>query len=211
MHVAMSRFMAAVYDRFMLAAERACFSRWRDELLAPLTGRVLEVGAGTGANLAHYPSTIESVTLCEPDAHMRQKLASHARDPRAFTVTVSTAAAERLPFEDRSFDAVVCTLVLCSVADPRAALAEMRRVLVDGGRLVFIEHVAAHDNPSRLRWQRRIEPAWKHVAGNCHLTRETEAAIRASGFDLESVTRESARKALPWVRPTIRGVAVKPR
>jgi ubiquinone/menaquinone biosynthesis C-methylase UbiE len=210
----MSFFMAAIYDRFMRQTEEACFVQWRAELLESLSGRVLEVGAGTGANLRHYPPTVTSLVLCEPDAHMRKKLAArvaHEIKSPERSPQIVDADAERLPFEDRSFDAVVCTLVLCSVADPARALGELRRVLVPGGRLVFIEHVAAHDNPSRLQWQRRIEPAWKHVAGNCHLTRETERAIRDAGFEVESLRRESVRKALPWVRPSIRGTAVNPR
>lgn len=210
---AMSLFMAAIYDRFMRQTEQACFVHWRAELLRSLSGRVLEVGAGTGANLAHYPSTVSELTLLEPDAHMRAKLADKVAQQfksSAISVSVRDVSAERLPFDDRSFDAVVCTLVLCSVTDPAAALAELRRVLVPGGALVFIEHVAAHDNPSRLKWQRRIEPAWRHVAGNCHLTRDTERAIRDAGFEVESLQRESVRKSLPWVRPSIRGIARKP-
>lgn len=210
----MSLFMAAIYDRFMRQTEAACFVHWRAELLRSLSGRVLEVGAGTGANLRHYPAAVTSLVLCEPDPHMRGKLAqrlAHEIKSTHDSPVINEAGAERLPFEDRSFDAVVCTLVLCSVSDPARALSELRRVLVPGGRLVFIEHVAAHDNPSRLQWQRRIEPAWKHVAGNCHLTRDTERAIRDAGFELETVQRESVRKALPWVRPSIRGTAVNPR
>jgi ubiquinone/menaquinone biosynthesis C-methylase UbiE len=123
---------------------------------------------------------------------------------------LSDAAAERLPFPDASFDAVVGSLVLCSVRDQRAALAEIARVLEPGGRLVFLEHVAADARPARLKWQHRIEPVWKHLMGNCHLTRRTEAAIVAAGLRIERIERESIRKALPIVRPSIRGTARKP-
>ncbi len=108
-----------------------------------------------------------------------------------------------------SFDVVVSTLVLCSVEDPAVVLRALAAVLRPGGRLAFLEHVAS-DDPKRLAWQRRLEPIWKHVAGNCHLCRRTEASIEEAGLRIESIRRESARKALPIVRPTIRGVARKP-
>jgi ubiquinone/menaquinone biosynthesis C-methylase UbiE len=98
---------------------------------------------------------------------------------------------------------------LCSVKDPARALAEMRRVLRPGGRLYFIEHVAADDNPGRLRWQRRVEPLWKRLMGNCHMTRQTLAEIERAGFTVENVRRESLRKAFPLVRPTVRGTALR--
>lgn len=198
---------AALYDRFMRGVEEGCLREWRSELLAGLDGVVLEVGAGTGANLDLYPPSVSELVLTEPDRHMRGRLAPAARKRSA---TVHDAPAEELPFAEGSFDAVVATLVLCSVRDPDAALASIHRVLRPGGQLVFIEHVAADERPSRLAWQRRIEPAWKLIAGNCHLTRRTEDAIVRSGFELGHVTRESMRKAPGVVRPTIRGVARKP-
>jgi ubiquinone/menaquinone biosynthesis C-methylase UbiE len=200
----MSRLLAAVYDRLMQATEDACLKAWRAELIAPLSGAVLEVGAGTGANLAHYTAAIARLVLAEPDPAMRRRLAKRAGD----RAEVIDAGAEKLPFDDATFDAVVCTLVLCSVRDPTAALTEMGRVLKRDGRLVFIEHVAAADNSRRLRWQRLLEPLWKRLMGNCHLTRRTEEAIRAAGFAVQSLRRESLRKAMPMVRPSIRGTAV---
>ncbi len=205
--------MAAIYDSFMRKSELACLRDWRRALLVGLSGDVLEVGAGTGANLALYPEAVRSLTVSEPDAAMRERLsaalaAERVRSPSR-AVTVLDAPAERLPLADASMDAVVCTLVLCSVRDPREALGELRRVLRPGGRLHYLEHVAAHDDPERLRWQRRVEPVWRVVAGNCHVTRDTGALIRDAGFDVEDERRESVRKALPWVRPSVRGVAVK--
>jgi ubiquinone/menaquinone biosynthesis C-methylase UbiE len=202
----MSWLMAAVYDRFMEGSETACLRDWRAALLRGLKGEVLEVGAGTGSTLALYPEAVTRVVMCEPDAHMRRKLAEKATS-RKFQV--SDASLESLPYKDASFDAVVCSLVLCSVPDQGAALAEIRRVLKPGGRLVFLEHVAADGKPARLKWQGRIEPIWKHLMGNCHLTRRTEGAIAAAGFEFESIERESIRKALPIVRPSIRGIARK--
>jgi ubiquinone/menaquinone biosynthesis C-methylase UbiE len=101
-------------------------------------------------------------------------------------------------------------MVLCSVSDSSRALAEIYRVLKAGGRLVFIEHVAADGNPRRLRWQYRLEPIWKRLMGNCHITRRTEQSIRTAGFQITDVTRESLRKAVPIARPSIRGVAQRP-
>jgi len=204
----MSWLMATVYDRFMRVSEEACLARWRGELLRDLSGEVLEVGAGTGVTLAHYPKTLARLVLCEPDPHMRRKLADKLA-AALMKAELSDAAAEKLPFADASFDAVVSSLVLCSARDQGAALAEITRVLKPGGRLLFLEHVAADGKPERLKWQRRIEPVWKHLMGNCHLTRRTEAAIAAAGLRIERIERESIRKALPIVRPSIRGVARK--
>ncbi|HEY2337321.1 MAG TPA: class I SAM-dependent methyltransferase [Burkholderiales bacterium] len=204
----MSWLMAAVYDRFMRGSEEACLSKWRAELLRDLSGEVLEVGAGTGSTLGLYPKMVTRLVMAEPDPSMRAKLLAKDRPSR---VEVADASLDGLPFKDQSFDAVVCSLVLCSVRDQKAALAEIARVLRPGGRLVFLEHVAAEGKPSRLKWQRRIEPVWKHLMGNCHLTRRTEAAIAAAGLDIEHIQRESIRKALPIVRPSVRGVARKRR
>ena len=210
----MSRFMAALYDPFMRKTEVACLRAWREALLSDLAGDVVEVGAGTGANLSHYPSTLRSLTLCEPDPAMRARLSIALETQRSSApdraVTVIDAPAERLPLASESVDAVVCTLVLCSVRDPRAALDEMRRVLHPGGKLHFIEHVAARDNPARLRWQHRVEPLWRVVADGCHVTRDTAKTIREAGFEVADERSESMRQALPWVRPSVRGVAVKP-
>jgi ubiquinone/menaquinone biosynthesis C-methylase UbiE len=140
---------------------------------------------------------------------MRRKLQAKRDAAGAKHVEISDASLEALPAAPDSLDAVVCSLVLCSVPDQQAALKEIQRVLKPGGKLVFLEHVAADSKPNRLKWQRRIEPAWKHLMGNCHLTRRTEAAITAAGFKIERIERESIRKALPIVRPSIRGVARK--
>lgn len=203
----MLRPAAALYDRVMRGVEEAGLAGWRDELLAPLSGSVLEVGAGTGANVGRYPAAVERLVLTEPNRHMRARLTPLAKSRGA---EVLDAPAEELPLDSESFDAVVATLVLCSVRDPDRALTEIHRVLRPGGRFVFIEHVAAADRPRRLAWQRRIEPAWKLVAGNCHLTRSTEETIRAAGLEINVVERQSMRKAPPIVRPTIRGVALRP-
>jgi ubiquinone/menaquinone biosynthesis C-methylase UbiE len=206
----MSWLLAAIYDRFMERMERACGDAWRRELVENLRGEVLEIGAGTGRNLDHYRG-LDRLVLAEPDRYMRAKLAvALERASPARDVAIVPWSAERLEVEDASFDAVVSTLVLCSVADVSRALAEARRVLRPGGRLVFLEHVASED-PARLGWQRRVEPVWTRIAGNCHLCRDTARSLEAAGFRLDRITRESARKALPIVRPMIRGVAIAPR
>jgi ubiquinone/menaquinone biosynthesis C-methylase UbiE len=203
--------MAAMYDRVNAKTEALCLGAWRDDLLAGLTGEVLEIGAGTGANLTHYPATIERLVLIEPDRHMRAKLEPKlAAAGLPFPVELVDAGVDPLPFEDASFDAVISTMVLCSVPDQEVALAELHRVLRPGGTFVYLEHVAAVENPKRHKWQRRIEPVWKHVVGNCHLTRTTDQAILAAGFELTEERRESMQGAPPWVRVTVRGQAVKP-
>lgn len=199
--------MAAIYDRFMRDMEALSGAAWRAALLADLRGDVLEVGAGTGRNLDHYPADLASLVLSEPDPHMRARLTKRAHELGS-SARITDWPADALGAPDASFDAVVCTLVLCSVPDVARALAEMRRVLRPGGKLVFIEHVLS-SRPSRAAWQRRLEPAWRLVAGNCHLCRETDARIGEAGFEIADITRESARKALPIVREVVRGVAIR--
>ena len=206
----MSRLMSAIYDRFMAASEEACLAQWRQALLANLSGAVLEVGAGTGANLPHYPATVTRLVLSEPDVRMARQLQTRLRDAPREATEVIDADVNALPFPDAHFDAVVATLLLCSVPSQARALAEVRRVLRPGGAFVFLEHVAAPLGTSRRTWQGRVEPLWKHVAGNCHVTRDTQAAISAAGLDVGEVTAESMRRALPILRPTVRGIARRP-
>ncbi len=206
----MSWLNAALYEFGMKAPEEASLRAWRAELLNELDGDVLEVGAGTGFNIPFYPDTIQRVVVSEPDPHMRQKLRRKI-DPIDWPrFEIVDASLDGLPMADASFDAVVATLVLCSVGDLPGALAEIRRVLKPGGRFVFLEHVAAEDGSRLHTWQRRIEPAWKHVSGNCHFTRHTEEAIAETGFAFERIEREPIREAMPLSRPSIRGVARKP-
>lgn len=200
--------VAALYDRIMCGVEEAGLTEWRRQLLGDLSGTVLEIGAGTGRNVNLLPSTVERLLLCEPDRHMRARL-RHVAAGRPAT-EILDAGAEHLPLPDASVDVVLSTLVLCSVDDPRASLGEIVRVLRPGGTFVFIEHVAATDRPGRLAWQQRIEPLWRRVAGNCHLARDTESTIAASGLMVKTIDRASMRKAPAFVRPTIRGKATKP-
>ncbi len=200
----MNWLVSKLYDRFMAPAEAACLRSWRAELLAGLSGEVLEIGAGTGANVGLYPSGLTGLTLVEPDANMRRILRGRAAGAR-----ISEASVEDLGLPDGSVDAVVSTLVLCSVPDLDIALAEIHRVLKPGGRLVFLEHVA-HPDPRVRTWQRRVEPLWRRVADGCRLTRCTDRHIVGAGFSLEALRREPMCRAPELVRSTVRGVATKP-
>ncbi|MBX3313821.1 MAG: class I SAM-dependent methyltransferase [Actinobacteria bacterium] len=210
----MAWMLAPVYDRLVAPAEEASFRTWRQELLGELTGTVVEIGSGTGVNVEVYPETVDHVTFTEPDPGMRRQLEAklgRARVGGRFGPSGSDVRTDRagsLTLADDSVDHVVATLVLCTVPDPAAALAEAHRVLRPGGRLVFLEHVAADHHPDRLRWQHRFDPAWKRVAGGCRLTRDTRTTIEEAGFTIERCDRESARKASALVRTTIRGTAV---
>lgn len=159
----------------------------REELLAGLTGRVIEVGAGTGLNFGHYPSSVTEVVAVEPEPYLRAK-AEEAAAAAPVPVIVVDGVAGELPAEDASFDAGVASLVLCSVPDAAAALAELRRVIRPGGELRFYEHVRA-ERSSLARWQHRLDVVWPHVAGGCHGNRNTVAAIESAGFTVEKVRR----------------------
>jgi ubiquinone/menaquinone biosynthesis C-methylase UbiE len=203
-----SRLQAALYDWALAPTEEASFGPWRSELLGSLQGTVLEIGAGTGVNLQHYGDGIERLVVTEPSGPMRAQISAKLGDRT--NVEITDASALDLPFDAGTFDVVVCTLVLCSVPDVDAVLAEVLRVLKPGGRFVFMEHVAAEDKPGRLVWQKRIEPVWKIIADGCHLTRRTADHIAAAGFTFERLDRASARKAMPVVRPMVLGVAIAP-
>lgn len=205
--------MSRFYDRVMEGAEVACLRAWRAQLFRSLEGQVLEIGAGTGRALEAYPPAVERLWLAEPDPHMARLCEARVASSGVIVpreVQVIRVSANALPFDDDSLDGVVSSLVLCSVPDPERALREVRRVLRPGGRFVFLEHVAATRDTSRYAWQVRAEPVWKRLAGNCHLTRDTERLIEGAGFVIESVSRESIRKAMPLARPSVRGVATKP-
>lgn len=184
--------MPSFYERHVLPRFLKCacsappITKQRAKIVPLANGRVLELGVGMGLNLAHYdPDKVETVVGVDPAPELRVLAETAPRDPR-LAVSVAEGTAEALPFEAAEFDTVVCTFTLCSVHAPQAALAETRRVLKPGGRLLFCEHGLAPD-PGVARWQRRVEPVWKRLAGGCHLTRPIASAIGQAGFTLEQL------------------------
>ena len=158
----------------------------RRRLLAGLSGRVMEIGAGNGLNFAHYPPEVSSVVAVEPQPYLRER-ARRSATAAPVPIEVVDGVAERLPAADASFDAAVASLVLCSVNDQLGALLEIRRVLRMGGSLRFLEHVRAESLPLRSVQRLLDATVWPLVAGGCHTGRDTAAAIEAAGFDLERV------------------------
>jgi ubiquinone/menaquinone biosynthesis C-methylase UbiE len=202
---------ARFYDRITAGTERAGLGEMRRELLESAAGRVLELGAGTGHNLEHYTDAVTELVLAEPDPHMARRLRERlARHPGiAGRASVINAPAEHLPFDDGGFDAVVATLVFCTVDDPVRALAEARRVLVEGGKLLFLEHVRSA-RPGLARWQDLLRRPWGFVAAGCHPNRATDQLLAGAGFWIDSLARGKLPKAPPIVRPLIRGIARRP-
>jgi ubiquinone/menaquinone biosynthesis C-methylase UbiE len=198
------RLFASVYDWFTAGAEEAGLRARRQQLLSGISGRVLEIGAGTGANLPFYSADVE-LTVAEPEAPMARRLVKRMQGQRPQTAIVH-APAEQLPFADAQFDAVVSTLVLCTVADQARALHELRRVLKPGGRLLFLEHVRSED-PKLARWQDRLNGFSRFTACGCNCNRATLDAIRAAGFAIASLERGEFPKAPAFVRPLIVGIA----
>jgi ubiquinone/menaquinone biosynthesis C-methylase UbiE len=160
----------------------------RQRMLAGLSGRVVEVGAGNGLNFPHYPLGVTHVLAVEPEPHLR-RLAERAAETAPVSVEVVGGVAEDLPAADQSFDAAVVCLVLCSIRDPAAALAEVRRVLRPGGQLRFFEHVLA-DAAGLARLQRTLDATfWPLAAGGCHTSRDLAAAIEQAGFAFTWIER----------------------
>jgi ubiquinone/menaquinone biosynthesis C-methylase UbiE len=200
------RVMALVYDPFVWVGELAGMRRRRRILVSAARGSVVEIGAGTGLNIAHYPDGIDDLVLLEPEPAMRRRLARrlrrHARPAR-----IIDAPAERLPLADESVDTVVSTLVLCTVADPERALREIARVLRPGGQLLFVEHVRAN---SRLlaAWQDYLFRAWRGFAGGCCCNRPIGELMRACG--LAVAADDAVWRGMPRiVHPLIVGRATR--
>ena len=198
--------MTSFYDRHIMPRLIGCacgakpITYQRRKVVPRAAGKVLELGIGGGMNLIHYDaSQLTSLTGVDPSAELRA-IAQKAPRPDGLQVDIQDGAAEALPFADASFDCVVCTFTLCSVASPPAALAEAKRVLKPGGRFLFCEH-GLSPNPKVAGWQAFIEPLWKRLAGGCHLTRPVGASITAAGFaltDLNSMYLPSTPKSVGW-------------
>lgn len=200
------RFFAFTYDRSIAKVEKAGLRALRHEALTEASGRVLEIGGGTGANLAHYGPAVESLTITEPERPMLRRLEQRVRE-QAPDAKVLRAPAEDLPFADDSFDTVVSTLVLCGVDDQPRALREARRVLRPGGRLLFLEHVRSED-PSLARLQDRMNWLNRSIFG-CDCNRPTLATIETQGFTIARVEHSALPKAPKFVAPLILGAAVR--
>jgi ubiquinone/menaquinone biosynthesis C-methylase UbiE len=194
------RIFAALYDRVLAGTEKAGLADRRHALLASARGRVLEIGAGTGANLDHYPDAVTELVLTEPEEPMARRLEGKlVAAGGARRSEVVRAPAESLPFPDDSFDTAVCTLVLCTVSDPERALKELDRVLKPGGRLLFIEHVRS-DDPGVAKWQDRLAPLWRRCGHGCNPNRPTPEMIR-SQFEHVEIEEAELPKSPPIVRP----------
>jgi ubiquinone/menaquinone biosynthesis C-methylase UbiE len=209
-HTVSHPIFARFYNRLSAAAEKAGAGEHRDELLAGLAGRVIEIGAGNGHNFAHYPTSVSEVVAVEPEPYLRARATKTAASANV-AVTVVDGTAEALPADDHTFDAAVFSLVLCSVPDQRAALEEAKRVLKPGGELRFYEHVRAED-PKLATWQHRIDVVWPRFGAGCHTSRDTPSTIRDAGFRVEDERRFRFAPCLLTkpVAPHVIGRAVKP-
>lgn len=201
---------ARFFARFAPAAERLGGAEHRDELLDGLEGKVIEIGAGSGLNFAHYPRSVAEVVAIEPEPYLRARATEAARQAPV-PVRVVEGTAETLPVEDGIFDAAVFSLVLCSVPDQATALAECSRVLRPGGELRFYEHVLAEE-PGLARLQRRVDLVWPHLGAGCHASRDTPRAIERAGFSVTSSRRFSFRPCVLFapVSPHVIGRATRP-
>ena len=191
------------YDTVSKGSEDAGLRDERRKLLASAEGVTLEVGAGTGLNLEHYPEAVTRLVLAEPDEHMRRRLARRSQEVNPAAEIVS-AGVDGLPFPEATFDTAVVTFVLCSVPDQEAALRELTRVLKPTGRLLFLEHVRS-DDPGLAKWQDRVRPLYNLVG--CNPNRDTLAALEASELEVETVEHGEVPKAPKFERPLIVGSA----
>jgi ubiquinone/menaquinone biosynthesis C-methylase UbiE len=202
-----ARIFARAYDPLVWVGEHAGMRALRQEVVGRARGRTLEIGGGTGLNLAYYPDEVDDLVLVEPDAAMRsrleERLSRSGRRARLFD-----SPAECLPCADASVDTVVSTLVLCTVDAPDVALQEIARVLRPDGQLLFVEHVRS-ESPWLARWQDRLVTPWRHFARGCRCNRATTQLILASGFRLDDVRESSWRGVPPIVRPLVAGRAQK--
>ena len=179
----MKKLFAKIYDHLMAPLEKRRIMKWRKNLLEHAKGKVLEIGAGTGVNFSLYKDC-EHITAIEPNPFMLEK-AERKKTKANVPITLIEEKAERLPFEDNSFDTIVVMLVLCSVDDPVQSIEEIKRVLKPDGLILFLEHVEM-DQTFLKGLQNMLNPVWKRVCDGCHLNRRTESMIRESGLKIVS-------------------------
>lgn len=200
-----SWFSTLTYDPFFWRGERSGMADRRRQLLTAARGRVLELGAGTGLNLPHYPQELDRLVLAEPEPHMAKRLERRLESLRR-AAEVVRAPAEALPFADDTFDVVVSTMVLCTVEDPKRSLAEVRRVLRPAGSFLFIEHVRS-DEAKRARWQDRLRGPWESFGDGCRCNQPTLDILRDEGFAISAIDRAQWRRMPPILQPLIYGQA----
>ncbi len=202
------KWAAAIYDRLHASAERSYLRRIREDITGGARGRVLEVGAGTGANFPYYDDDAEEIVATEPDPYMLKRARRRAEDVGR-SIELRQAAAEGLPFDDDSFDTVVSTLVLCTVPDPLRALSEVRRILKPSGELRMFEHVR-YENAFGAFWQDLVTPPWRWFVAGCHPNRDTAGLVREAGFEFQRLEQLKLGPPIPpfiFTRPYILGIA----
>lgn len=197
---------ARFFDRLSRAMEKE-IGEHRDELLAGLTGRVVEIGAGNGINFRHYPASVDEVIALEPEPYLRER-AQRAAAEAEIHVRVQAGTADHLDLADGSVDAAVASLVLCSVPNQSDALRELRRVLRPDGQLRFLEHVRAVGGKARVQ-SVADATVWPRLAGGCHCARDTVAAISDAGFDVQEVKRVDYGPGWMITNPHVLGRAAR--
>ena len=201
---------AAAYNALFASLEKGGLADKRRALLSGAEGATLELGAGTGHNLPHYPDAVTRLVLTEPDPHMAKRLRTQVEETGRADVEVVEAGAESLPVGDAELDTVIATLVFCTIPDPEASLAEVARVLKPDGRMLFMEHVRA-DTPRRARWQDRLNPVQNFLFGGCNLNRPTADTLGHSPLELDGWRADEMPSAAgPRVKPMIVGSARLP-
>ncbi len=202
------RWFAAIYDRLMAGPENTFMKGIRQEVVGGARGQVLEIGCGTGASFPYYQDSLARIVATEPDPYMLERAKRRAAQ-LAKPIELQQAPAEVLPFPDASFDAVISTLVLCTVKEPLKALSEVRRVLRPDGQFRFYEHVR-YDHAFGAFWQDLITPLWRWFAAGCHPNRDVEGFLHQAGFAVVQIQRLQLYPPIPpmaFARPHIMGIA----
>jgi ubiquinone/menaquinone biosynthesis C-methylase UbiE len=192
-----------LYERWIvprlldLAMRNGVLDHYRERTIETARGLVLEVGVGSGLNLALYGPAVIRVVAIDPSPELLRLASKRVAEAVVVPVSLLRASAEHLPFANAAFDTIVMTWTLCSIPNPVAALTEMRRVLRPGGRLIFVEHGLSPEIRT-ARWQRRLTPYWKRISGGCHLDRKTDDLIRRAGFQIDGVETVYLKGPKPW-------------